>query len=185
MQNTNKKLTRTQLEERAKRIKLLIMDVDGVMTDGRLYISDHGEQLKVFNTLDGHGIKMLRASGVEVAIISGRKSGALRNRSTALGISYLFEDREDKLNALSELLAQTGVTAEQTAHIGDDLPDLPVMLAVGLGIAVPNAHPLVRERANWCTGATGGSGAVREVCDLIMQAQGTLEHTLAPYIGSD
>ena len=170
------------LKQRACKIKLLSLDVDGVFTDGRLYFSAQGEDIKCFNILDGLGIKLLQASGVEVAIISGRQSAPLELRAKALGIQHFYPGREDKLNALSELLAKTGLSAEQVAHLGDDLPDLPIMLNVGLGMAVANAYNLVKEKAHWQSKSNGGEGAVREACDFIMQAQGTLTAAHQAYL---
>jgi len=167
---------------KAKQIKLLVLDVDGVMTDGRLYISDGGEVLKAFNCHDGHGIKMLRRSGVEVAMISGRESAMLEQRAQELGIEHVYQGYENKVSALDELLQALNVSYLQTAHLGDDLPDLPVIRRVGLGIAVANAYPLVKEHSLWCTNAKGGEGAVREVCDFIMAAQNTLVPALDQYL---
>jgi 3-deoxy-D-manno-octulosonate 8-phosphate phosphatase (KDO 8-P phosphatase) len=166
----------------AKEVKLLVLDVDGVMTDGRLYIGAEGETIKAFNSHDGHGIKMLRCSGIEVAIISGRKSSALEQRAKELGIKHLYQGREDKITALNELLNIIDVNYQQIAHLGDDLPDLPVIRRVGLGMAVANAYPLVKEHALWCTKAEGGNGAVREACDFIMAAQNTLVPALDQYL---
>lgn len=166
----------------AKEVKLLVLDVDGVMTDGRLYIGAEGETIKAFNSHDGHGIKMLRRSGIEVAIISGRKSSALEQRAKELGIKHLYQGREDKITALNELLNIIDVNYQQIAHLGDDLPDLPVIRRVGLGMAVANAYPLVKEHALWCTKAEGGNGAVREACDFIMAAQNTLVPALDQYL---
>jgi len=166
----------------AKQIKLLVLDVDGVMTDGRLYITGNGEEIKVFNCHDGHGIKMLRNSGVEVAIISGRQSSALEQRAQELGIKHLYQGREDKINALNELLDIIDVSYQQIAHLGDDLPDLPIIRRVGLGMAVANAYPLVKEHSVWYTKTNGGEGAVREACDFIMAAQNTLVPALDKYL---
>ena len=168
--------------QKAKKIKLLILDVDGVLTDGKLFFSSQGETLKVFNSLDGHGIKMLRASGVEVAIITGRKSEALDQRVANLGIKHYFRGREDKINALNELLQDLPLNDAEIAHLGDDLPDLPVIRRVGLGMAVANAYPFVKQHADWCTQNSGGDGAVRETCDFIMLAQETLEPALNEYL---
>jgi len=167
---------------KAKKIKLLVLDVDGVMTDGRLYIGGDGEVMKAFNCHDGHGIKILRNSGVEVAMISGRQSAGLAQRAEELGIQYLYQGREDKINALNELLDTIDVSYQQIAHLGDDLPDLPIIRRVGLGMAVANAYPLVKEHAAWCTKAKGGEGAVREACDFIMAAQNTLVPALDQYL---
>lgn len=170
--------------ERAARIKLLALDVDGVLTDGRLYFSAQGDELKAFNILDGHGIKMLRRAGVEVAIITGRTSPLTARRARDLGIENLLQGREDKAVALRGLCEDLGVTIEDAAYMGDDLPDLSAILLAGLGITVPNAHWYVREQALWCTQTAGGEGAVREVCDLILQAQGQLADLHTAYQGS-
>jgi 3-deoxy-D-manno-octulosonate 8-phosphate phosphatase (KDO 8-P phosphatase) len=172
----------TDLMDRARAVRLLALDVDGVLTDGRLYYSADGERLKVFNTLDGHGLKLLQASGVEVAVITGRSSEAMARRVRDLGIRHLYAGREDKLTALGELWRATGHTPATTAYMGDDWPDLPAMLASILGATVPNAAAAVRERAHWCASHPGGQGAVRELCELLMTAQGTFEAALAPYL---
>lgn len=169
-------------ETRAKRIKLLILDIDGVMTDGRLYLSGEGETFKQFNILDGLGIKLLRQNGVEVAIISGRSSAALTKRARDLGIEHLYQGREDKLQALTELMAQMTLSLDEVAHMGDDLPDLPVMRRVGLAMAPANAYRLVKQHAQYCTETAGGAGAVREACDFLLSAQGKLDTALAPYL---
>ena len=171
-----------QLLERAKAVRLAIFDVDGVLTDGRPYFMPDGTEFKSFNTLDGHGIKMLMASGVEVAIISGRSSPLVERRAANLGIRHLIQGREDKLNALAELRNIIDVELNQIAFLGDDLPDLPVMRRVGLGIAVASADSFVREHAHGITRASGGAGAAREFCELIMFAQGTLDDARAAYL---
>ena len=170
------------LIERASTIKLAIFDVDGVLTDGRLYFMPDGTEFKSFNTLDGHGIKLLIASGVEVAIISGRNSPLVEKRAANLGIKHLIQGREDKLTALDELRESVPVKMEEIAFLGDDLPDLPVMRRVGLGMAVATADPFVREHAHGVTLTAGGMGAAREFCELIMRAQGTLDNARAPYL---
>ncbi len=171
------------LQQRLEAIKLLVLDVDGVLTDGRLYVSPQGEELKCFNILDGHGIKLLQATGVQVAIISGRDSEALRLRAQALGIQHLYCGREDKHLALQELWQQTGFNGKQTAVIGDDWPDLLAMRDAVLAATVPNASRAVLEYAHWCSEKPGGEGAVRELCELIMQAQGSYADSLAVYLG--
>ena len=171
-----------KLHERARAIRLAIFDVDGVLTDGRLYFMPDGTEFKSFNTLDGHGIKMLMASGVETAIISGPKSPLVERRAANLGIKHLIQGREDKLTALSELRQIIPVEMHEIAHLGDDLPDLPVMRRVGLGMAVASADAFVREHAHGVTQAVGGAGAAREFCELIMRAQGTLEQAQAAYL---
>lgn len=170
------------LAQRAKTIKLAIFDVDGVMTDGRLYFLADGSEFKTFNTLDGHGIKMLIASGVLTAIISGRTTPAVERRANNLGIQHVYQGREDKLAVLEELLAELGLDYSQVAYLGDDLPDLPVIRRVGLGMAVTNAHSFVRQHAHGVTSARGGEGAVREFCELILDAQGNLEAAQAAYL---
>ncbi|HDZ56014.1 MAG TPA: HAD family hydrolase [Pseudomonas xinjiangensis] len=170
------------LMERARAIKLAIFDVDGVLTDGRLYFMPDGTEFKSFNTLDGHGIKMLIASGVEVAIISGRNSPLVERRAANLGIKHLIQGREDKLAALAELRQKVTVNIEEIAFLGDDLPDLPVIRRVGLGMAVSTADPFVRHHAHGVTMAAGGRGAAREFCELIMRAQGTLDAAQAAYL---
>ncbi|AQZ93436.1 KdsC family phosphatase [Halopseudomonas phragmitis] len=175
-------LSHSQLLERAQQIRLAIFDVDGVLTDGRLFFMPDGTEFKSFNTLDGHGIKMLIASGVEVAIISGRQSPLVERRAANLGIRHLIQGREDKLNALAELRQQVPVELSQIAFLGDDLPDLPVIRRVGLGMAVATADSFVREQAHGITQACGGAGAAREFCELIMHAQGTLDSARAAYL---
>ena len=171
-----------KLIERAKAIRLAIFDVDGVLTDGRLYFMPDGTEFKSFNTLDGHGIKMLIASGVEVAIISGRQSPLVERRAANLGIRHLIQGREDKLTALAELRETVPVEMREIAFLGDDLPDLPVIRRVGLGMAVATADTFVREHAHGVTRAAGGAGAAREFCELIMRAQGTLDEAQAAYL---
>ncbi|MFF7707015.1 HAD hydrolase family protein [Pseudomonas sp. NPDC007930] len=170
------------LLERARRVKIAIFDVDGVLTDGRLYFLEDGSEFKTFNTLDGQGIKMLGNSGVITAIISGRKTAAVERRAKALGISHLYQGREDKLVVLDELLGQLGLEYQDVAYLGDDLPDLPVIRRAGLGMAVANAAPFVREHARAVTQARGGEGAAREFCELILKAQGKLETLLGSYL---
>lgn len=168
--------------ERAKKIKLVIFDVDGVMTDGSLYLADDGQEYKAFNSLDGHGMKMLKRSGVELAIITGRTSQVVELRAINLGVTHLYQGAEDKLATLLELQGKTGLDPDQCAYMGDDLVDLPAMRRCGLAICVPAAPSLVKQHAHYVTQLPGGRGAVREVCELIMQAQGTFEAQLAPYL---
>jgi 3-deoxy-D-manno-octulosonate 8-phosphate phosphatase (KDO 8-P phosphatase) len=170
------------LLSRAKLIKLVAFDVDGVMTDGGLYLSDSGNEFKRFNTLDGLGIKLLRASGIEVAIITGRTSKCVTLRAQNLGISHVYQGVEHKLNAMNDLLDKLKLTRDAAAYMGDDVVDLSIMRHIGLAISVPDAPQLVREHANYITQRRGGHGAVREACELIMQAQGTLDGQLAQYL---
>ncbi len=161
---------------KAKQIKLLVCDVDGVFSDGRIYLGNDGEELKAFHTKDGFGIKALGASGVDVAIITGRNSAIVANRMKALNVAHIIQGQEDKLPALIDLIEQLGITIEEVAYIGDDVPDLPCINAVGLGISVCDGHPLVLGAADYATFTRGGFGAVRETCDLIMQSQNTLDN---------
>lgn len=168
--------------EAAKAIKLVLFDVDGVLTDGSLFLGDGGEQYKAFNSKDGHGMRLLADSGVKVGILTGRTSEVVAHRMRDLGIDLVVQGRRDKLNALDGLLEQAGVGAEHTAYVGDDVVDLPVMRRVRLAIAVADAHPMVQQHAHWVTALPGGRGAAREVCEFIMQAQGNLERMFAPYL---
>lgn len=171
-----------ELMQRGKQIKLAVFDVDGVLTDGRLYFLEDGSEFKTFNTLDGQGIKMLINSGVVTAIISGRKTPVVERRAKNLGIAHLYQGREDKLVVLDELLQHLNLSYEQVAYLGDDLPDLPVIRRVGLGMAVANAAGFVRQQAHGTTQARGGEGAAREFCELILSAQGNLEAAHAAYL---
>ena len=159
---------------KAKQIRLLATDVDGVLTDGRLYFGNSGEELKAFSILDGLGIKLLRDTGIDTAIITGRSSALVERRARELNITRIYQGREDKRQALEELCADLELPLSAVAYIGDDLPDLAAIRAAGLGVAVANAHPYVAQHADWQTSSAGGSGAVRETCELIMKAQGTL-----------
>lgn len=175
-------LTASELEARAQRIKLLLLDVDGVLTDGRLYFSNQGDEFKTFSTLDGHGIKMLQKSGVKVGIITGRTSNLVARRASDLGITILVQGREDKWDALQEILAEHPVALEEIAFMGDDWPDLTVMSRVGLALTPANGHFSVVERSHWQSRARGGEGAVREACDMLMKAQHTFDQILKPYL---
>ncbi|MCK7551513.1 KdsC family phosphatase [Marinobacter goseongensis] len=170
-----------RLLKKAANIRLLALDVDGIMTDGKLFFSANGDELKGFNILDGLGLKQVMAAGITVAVITGRSSPLTLKRMTDLGIPHLMQGREDKQIALQELADTLGIETEAIAYMGDDLPDLPAIRFAGLGITVPNGYWLVREQADVCTLAAGGSGAVREACDLLLTAIGELDSTLAPY----
>ncbi len=171
-----------QVMQKAKRIKLLILDVDGVLTDGRLYFDNEGVEYKCFHARDGHGIKLLRQAGVDVAVISGRRSNSVALRMKGLGIEHVYQGHDNKREAFAELLAKTGLKPEETAHVGDDLLDLPIMTQAGLAIAVQDANFAVKSRADWCTALPGGLGAVREVCDLILQAQDKFDAIVNAYL---
>lgn len=167
---------------RAQPVRLAIFDVDGVLTDGGLHYSDSGIETKVFDVRDGHGMKMLQSSGVELAIITSRKSQCVARRAENLGIELLFQGVEDKLTAFRDLAAKLGVAPAQCAYMGDDWIDLPVLTRCGFALSVPEAPAAVRQRVHYVTAAGGGRGAVREACELIMQAQGTFEARLAAFL---
>ncbi|HEX5960958.1 MAG TPA: HAD-IIIA family hydrolase [Rhodanobacteraceae bacterium] len=155
---------------RAAKIKLVAFDVDGTLTDGRLWMTEDGREIKAFHTHDGLGIKMLREHGIEVAIISARISHAVELRAEQLGIDHVYQGKSDKLGCLEDILRASGLAADQAAYVGDDLTDLPPMRACGLAIAVANARPEVAREAAWQTRAAGGMGAAREACDFILAA---------------
>lgn len=171
-----------EARQRAATIRLLVMDVDGVLTGGELLYDSEGRELKRFNILDGLGIKLLQQQGMTTAIISGRRSAMLTRRAGELGIPHLVQGREDKLDALQSLLTTEGFTLQETAYIGDDLPDLAAIRAVGFGVTVPNAYPLLKEHARAVTEAAGGQGAVRELSDFLLQAQDTYSSIMASYL---
>lgn len=161
--------------EKAAKIRLLICDVDGVISDGLIYQGNSGEELKAFNVRDGYGIRCLLTSGIEVAIITGRKAKLLEDRANTLGITHLYQGQSDKLLAYRELLDKLALRPGEVAYIGDDLIDWPVMAEVGLSAAVADAHPLLLPKADYVTQIAGGRGAVRELCDLILLAQNKLD----------
>jgi 3-deoxy-D-manno-octulosonate 8-phosphate phosphatase (KDO 8-P phosphatase) len=173
----------TQLDHmrRAAAIKVLILDVDGVLTDGSLTYGADGEVTKTFNVLDGLGIELLQKTGVAVAIISARKSPVVVKRAADLKIMHVYQGTHDKRIAFAALLEATGASAEQCGYIGDDVIDLPLLRKVGFAVTVPSGHPEVQHRAHYVTRANGGRGAVREVCDMLMRAQGNYDAALAPY----
>ena len=162
----------TDIFERVKKIKLLICDIDGVFSDGRIYLGNQGEELKAFNTKDGFGIKALINSGIEVAVITGRHSQIVQQRMTSLTVKYIYQGQENKLQAYDELKQLLKLKDENIAYIGDDGPDIPVMKLVGFSVAVNDAHPLVKRLAHYTTLLPGGFGAVRELTDLLMLGQG-------------
>jgi 3-deoxy-D-manno-octulosonate 8-phosphate phosphatase (KDO 8-P phosphatase) len=167
---------------RAKRVRLLIFDVDGVLTDGKLYLGDDGQEYKAFHSQDGHGMKMLQRSGVELAIITGRTSRVVVRRAENLGIGHLYQGVENKVEAYHHLLQQLQLAPEDSAYMGDDVVDLPVMRRCGLALCVPHAPPLVKEHAHYVTRLPAGHGAAREACEMIMRAQETLDAQLAHYL---
>ncbi len=159
----------------ASDIKLLLLDVDGVLTDGRLYFSNSGEESKAFHTLDGQGIKMLMSAGIDVGIITGRHSKLLEKRAAELGIKLLYQGREDKLDVLKEICDNSKIEARHICYAGDDLPDLPVLNSVGLSFSVPRGHSSIKVAVDAVTDTQGGEGAVREITDYLLQAQGKLD----------
>ena len=176
----------SSLQSAAANVRLAVFDVDGVLTDGKLLFGENGEALKIFNTLDGHGLKMLKQAGVKTAIITGRRSVFVEKRASDLGVDFLYQDREDKFVALKELLQEEGqnLSLAEVAYIGDDLPDLPAIRQVGFGCSVPNGHYYVREHSPAVTLSRGGEGAAREFCDFILAAKGKLDDMLASYLGA-
>ena len=160
-----------EILRRARKLRLAVFDVDGVLTDGRLYLLPGGQEMKVFDARDGLGLKLLMRSGVEVAIISGRSSSVVEERIRSLGINYLYQGHEDKLPVFERLLEETSTPAAQAAFTGDDILDIPVIVAAGLGFSVADAHPEVRKIADHVTVNEGGRGAVREICDLLIGAR--------------
>ena len=157
---------------RAKNIRCVIFDIDGVMTDCKLYLTHDGEEIKAVNVRDGLGIKLLMKNGIEVAVISGRPSVAMATRLAFLGVKHVWLNTEDKLPAYRELLARLGITDSQCAHMGDDVPDLPLFRQVGLALAPGDAHAKAKAQAHWVSEARGGDGAIREAVDFILAAQG-------------
>lgn len=168
--------------QKAQQIKLVIFDVDGVLTDGRLFFDNNGTEYKCFNVKDGQGLKLLENNGIHVAIISGRKSQAVKIRMESLGIKNIYQGHENKIGAFKALCKTFKLKPEQIAHVGDDLPDLAIMSRVGLAIAVQDAHHEVIKRADWQTTLMGGQGAAREVCDLILESKGMLTVTVAQFL---
>jgi 3-deoxy-D-manno-octulosonate 8-phosphate phosphatase (KDO 8-P phosphatase) len=175
-------MLKPKLHLKAQAIKLLILDVDGVLTDGKLFFDQQGNEYKSFHAQDGHGLKLLRQTGVEIAVISGRRSPTVELRMKNLGISHVYQGQEDKRAAFQSLLSTLQLEPQQVAYVGDDLLDLPIMSKVGLAIAVNDAVPTVKDYADWCTARNGGQGAVREACDLIMQAQGNYLSIVDAYL---
>lgn len=169
-------------QERARAIRLLLLDVDGVLTDGRLYYTEKGDEIKAFHIQDGLGIKLLQRQGIAVGIITGRSSSLLARRATELGITLVIQGREDKATALDELLARHPYPLEAIAFMGDDLPDLAVIRKVGLGMTVANGSTTVAQYAHWQASRNGGEGAVREAAEFLLAAQGKLDAATGSYL---
>ena len=173
---------RDYITARARDITLVVFDVDGVLTDGGLILGESGDEYKIFHVRDGQGLVMLRESGCHVAVITARSSKIVAERMAALGIEYVFQGQTNKGEALVKLMDQLGVSKQHVVYVGDDILDLPAMQIAGIAIAVADAHSVVQENADWITTAAGGHGAAREVCELIMQAQGTFQALLKHYL---
>ena len=171
-----------EILEKAKQIKLVIFDVDGVLTNGSLFYGDDGQEYKAFNSLDGHGMKMLQESGVLIGIMTGRTSDVVTHRMKNLNITHVYQGKLEKLPAYEELVKKLSLTPDQVAYVGDDVVDLPIMLRVGLAITVPSAHELAKKHAHWVTSKAAGAGAAREICELVMKAQGTFEQAMEKYL---
>jgi 3-deoxy-D-manno-octulosonate 8-phosphate phosphatase (KDO 8-P phosphatase) len=163
-------------------VKLVIFDVDGVLTDGGLFFGDDGQEYKSFNSKDGHGMRMLQKSGVVIGVITGRTSEVVRIRMENLGVEHVYQGKRDKLPAYVELRDKLGLRDEEVAYVGDDVVDLPIMRRVGLAIAVNDAHPFVLQHAHWQTPHRGGRGAARDVCEMVLEAQGNLQAELDSYL---
>lgn len=159
------------------KIKLLVCDVDGIFSDGRIYMGNQGEELKTFHTLDGYGVKSMLKIGIEVAVVTGRQSAIVENRMSALGVSLIVQGEENKQEAVQKLKKHFGFSREHVASMGDDMPDMGMFAESNVSFSVPNGHPYVRNRAEYITRTMGGDGAVREVCDLILFANNKLEKT--------
>ncbi|MCP1313306.1 MULTISPECIES: HAD family hydrolase [unclassified Halomonas] len=170
------------LHDRIRNVRLLAVDVDGVMTDGRLYFQADGVEIKAFHVQDGHGLKLLKRAGFHVAVITGRDSPMVSQRAAALGITHVFQGVEDKLATLKGLCQRLDLSLDQVAYCGDDLPDLAVIRRVGVGITVPNAPDYMHTHAGWITDALGGHGAVREICDTLLMTQGHWDAVMDTYL---
>jgi 3-deoxy-D-manno-octulosonate 8-phosphate phosphatase (KDO 8-P phosphatase) len=169
------------MRARLEKIRLLLLDVDGVMTDGRIIYDDRGGELKAFDVKDGHGIKLLQRAGIRVGIITGRQSAVVDRRAQELGIELVYQGAKDKLVPFLEILQKTGLTAEQIAYLGDDLPDLPILRRVGFAATVADALDDVKPHVHYITRCNGGRGAVREVCDLLLKETGRWENVSGRY----
>lgn len=163
-----------EIQARARAVRLMVFDVDGILTDGSLWYGPHGEAVKPFHALDGHGLRLLREQGIRVAWVSGRKSAITARRAAELGISPALQGVHDKIGALEELAREAGLGLHETGYMGDDIIDLPALQRCGFAVSVPNAPFYIRQAAHWVTERPGGQGAVRECCDLILAAQGRL-----------
>ena len=182
MANSSKDTQIDAARAAANGINMLVTDVDGVLTEGKLMYSEQGESIKQFSIRDGLGIKLLAAAGIETAVITGRGGAAVRRRCAELGIDKVIEQREDKRSALAEMAAESGLALSEIAYIGDDWPDLGAIIDSGFGVCVADAHQELVNRADWITPSSGGQGAVRDLADFILKAKGLYETTLAKYL---
>ena len=180
--STDKNMLSDDVVARANKIRLVAFDVDGVLTDGSLFFGDDGQEYKAFNSRDGHGIKMLHNNGFNSAIITGRTSDVVEHRAKNLGIDIIYQGQHDKLLALDDLVKNNDLTLEQIAFVGDDVVDLPVLCQVGLAIAVQDAHPLVVKHCHWQTRHTGGHGAARDVCEMLLEVHGLIQQEWLKYL---
>ncbi len=169
-------------KNKLKKIKLLLLDVDGVMTEGNIIYNDNGTETKIFNVKDGLGLRLLMDSGILTGIVTGRSSNALRHRCKNLGINYIFDGISDKGSLLNSIIKKTSIPSDEIAFAGDDLPDIPLLKLVGLSIAVADAHEKVKEHADMITVSNGGRGAVREICETILMAKGLWEQAINDFI---
>jgi 3-deoxy-D-manno-octulosonate 8-phosphate phosphatase (KDO 8-P phosphatase) len=170
-----------QVRERAAKVKLLILDVDGVLTDGRIIMDHKGREIKAFDVRDGHGLRLLMEAGIEVAIVTGRSSPVVQKRADDLGITRVRQGVHDKVGVYQEIAREVGITDDETCFVGDDLVDIPLLKRVGIPIVVADGAPEAKRYARYVTQSSGGTGAVREVCDLLLQARGTWEAVLRRY----
>jgi 3-deoxy-D-manno-octulosonate 8-phosphate phosphatase (KDO 8-P phosphatase) len=175
-------MNKTDIQNRAARIKLLLMDCDGVLTDGRIWLLENGEDQKMFHTRDGFGIELLHRAGLQSGVITGRTSIALERRAQALGMLFIWQGSEDKRNAFADSLTEAALSSEEVAFIGDDLTDIPLLKLCGLAVAVADGAVETRSHAHYVTEARGGHGAVREVCELILKAQNKWSDVIAGYL---
>jgi len=173
---------KAELKQRILPVRMMIFDVDGVLTDGRVIYMDDGAEIKEFDAQDGHGIKLLQRAGIEVALISGRTCRAVEHRALGLGISRVYQGSKAKIEPYEQLLADTGLKEHETGFMGDDLIDIPVMRRAGFAVAVPNGAPHIFPYAHYITRASGGRGAAREVCEMILQVQGLWEGVMKRYL---
>ncbi len=171
--------------KRARKIRLALFDVDGVLTDGHLYFSDNGDEGKSFHAHDGLGINLLQQTGVAVGIITARQSSLVAHRARDLNVLHLYQGRKEKFPAYKEICEKLELSSDEVAYVGDDVVDLPIMLDVGLAITVPQGHNLVKQHAHWTTPNDGGAGAARDICELIMHAQGTYSKVMEQFLTTE